>query len=50
MGGIATSVKVENPASPEKKIRCDALVDTGASHLVLPAAWRERLGGLEEVR
>jgi len=34
---------------PECSIRCDALVDTGASHLTLPAAWRERLGDLQEL-
>ncbi len=31
-------------------MRCDALVDTGASHMTLPTAWRERLGELEEFR
>ena len=50
MGRIVASVKIENPASRENHIRCDALVDTGASHLVLPTAWRDRLGDLEEVR
>jgi len=50
MGRITASVRIENPAAPDKRIRCDALVDTGASHLVLPAAWRDRLGDLEEVR
>jgi len=50
MGRIAASVKIENLTAPDKKIRCDALVDTGASHMVLPSAWRERLGDLEEVR
>ena len=50
MGRIATSVKIENPSDREKKIRCDALVDTGASHMVLPSAWRDRLGDLEAVR
>lgn len=50
MGRIAASVKIENPADRERKIRCDALVDTGASHLVLPSAWRDRLGNLEVVR
>ncbi|MBM3889285.1 MAG: hypothetical protein FJ388_09190 [Verrucomicrobia bacterium] len=50
MGRIATSVKIENPSDREKKIRCDALVDTGASHMILPSAWRERLGKLEVVR
>ena len=33
----------------EAKIRCDALVDTGASYMVLPRAWRDRLGELEEI-
>jgi len=49
MGRIIASVKIENVTSPDAHIRCDALVDTGASHLVLPSAWRERLGDLEEV-
>jgi len=48
-GRIVTSVKIENLSDPDKKIRCDALVDTGASHMVLPSAWRERLGDLDEV-
>ena len=30
-------------------ILCDALVDTGASHTVLPKAWKEQLGELEFV-
>jgi len=50
MGRIVASVKIENPAAPEKKVRCDALVDTGSSLMVLPLAWRDRLGNLEEVR
>jgi predicted aspartyl protease len=50
MGRIAASVQIANVARPECKIRCDALVDTGASHMILPATWRERLGQLEEVR
>ncbi|MGD0384322.1 MAG: aspartyl protease family protein [Thermoguttaceae bacterium] len=50
MGRIIVYVKIENTAAPDKKIWCDALVDTGASHMVLPMAWQERLGKLEEVR
>jgi predicted aspartyl protease len=50
MGRIAASIRIVSPASPEKEIRCNALVDTGASHMILPAAWRERLGGLEQLR
>jgi len=50
MGRIIASVWVENLIEPDKKIRCDALVDTGASQMVLPTAWRERLGQLREIR
>jgi len=49
MGRIATFVTVQNPTDPAKTVSCDALVDTGASHLVLPTAWRERLGNLKEI-
>jgi predicted aspartyl protease len=49
MGRIVASVKIENLADPEARIRCDALVDTGASYMVLPSAWRDRLGDLDEV-
>src|SRR6266566_2960742 len=44
VGRIITSVTIENFTEPSKSIRCDALVDTGASHLVLPKAWMDRLG------
>lgn len=47
MGRIISSVRVENITDTDKFIRFDGLVDTGASHLVLPAAWKERLGELE---
>lgn len=49
MGRIVASVKIENASDTSKSIRCDALVDTGASYCVLPAAWRERLGALERI-
>jgi predicted aspartyl protease len=49
MGRIVASVRIENLTDPEARIRCDALVDTGASYLVVPSAWRERLGDLEEI-
>lgn len=48
MGRIVASVEIESFAEPGKRVRCDALVDTGASHMVLPAAWRERLGEFEQ--
>jgi predicted aspartyl protease len=47
MGRIIASVKIDNVSDPSKSIRCDALVDTGASFMVLPSAWRDRLGNLE---
>jgi predicted aspartyl protease len=49
MGRIISSVKIENLADPAKALRCDALVDTGASYMILPSAWRDRLGDLEEI-
>ena len=49
MGRIITSVKIENLTDQDAKIRCDALVDTSASYMVLPNAWRDRLGELDEI-
>jgi predicted aspartyl protease len=49
VGRIVASVKIENTREPPASIRCDALVDTGAAYMVLPRAWRERLGELEEL-
>ena len=49
MGRIVSSVKIENLADPAKSLRCDALVDTGVSYMILPSAWRDRLGDLEEI-
>ena len=50
MGRIIASVTIYNVLEPDKRIRCDTLVDTGASLLVLPSAWRDRLGNLAEIR
>lgn len=47
MGRIVSSVTIENIIDPSKSIRINALVDTGSSFLVLPSAWRDRLGELE---
>src|SRR5262245_5205116 len=47
MGRITSSVRIENIGDASKGIRCDALVDTGTSHMVLPSAWKDRLGELE---
>ena len=49
MGRIIASVTIANLGDPAAHLRCDAMVDTGASHMVLPAAWRDRLGDLEQV-
>jgi predicted aspartyl protease len=49
MGRIVASVTITNISDPSKNLRCDALVDTGASFMVLPNAWKERLGDLEVI-
>lgn len=49
MGRIVASVTIKNVLVEDMRFRCDALVDTGASHLTLPSAWRDRLGELNEV-
>ncbi len=49
MGRIVASVKVENPSDPNARLRCDALVDTESSFLLLPSAWRDRLGRLDNI-
>ncbi len=49
VGRIAASVKIENIADRSISIRCDALVDTGSAFMVLPSAWRDRLGEFETV-
>jgi hypothetical protein len=49
MGRIITSVKIDNLTDPTKTLRCDALVNTGASYMILPSAWRDRLGDPEEI-
>ena len=50
MGRIMTHVTIRNLFDPEITIQCDALVDTGTAHMVLPAAWKKRLGNLNTVR
>lgn len=49
MRRIIAPVTIANLNHPEHSIRCEALVDTGASHLTLPVAWREQLGELMEL-
>ena len=50
MGRIVANVRVSNLLDTEKTLDCDALVDTGAAHLVLPKAWQPRLGELRVIR
>lgn len=44
---IIASVNIENALDVSKSLSCDAFVDTEVSLMVLPAAWKSRLGGLE---
>ena len=46
MGRTTVETTIENGADSTFRIRCDALVDTGAACLTLPNAWRDRLGPL----
>ena len=50
MGRLVAPVTIENLLDTTKSLRCDALVDTGASYMVLPTAWKDRLGDLQTVR
>jgi predicted aspartyl protease len=49
MGRIVASVTITNISDRSKHLRCDALVDTGGSFMVLPNAWKDRLGDLEVI-
>jgi hypothetical protein len=44
---IIVSVNIENVRGVGKSLRCDAIVDTNASLMMLPAAWKNRLGRLQ---
>ena len=50
VGRIVASVTIENAADLSRALRCDALVDTGASHMALPIGWKDRLGHLVSTR
>ena len=50
MGRIVVPVHIRNPLEVGKEMSCDALVDTGASGMVLPAAWRDRLAPFDNSR
>ena len=47
MGRITVTADVRNIADPAKGRKIDFLVDTGASHVVLPRAWKDQFGDVE---
>jgi hypothetical protein len=47
MGRMYVNLTVTNAMTPSMVLECEALIDTGASHLVLPSAWKPRLGAFE---
>lgn len=46
VGEVFINLTVTNPLDATKRLDCRALVDTGSTGLVLPDAWRDRLGAL----
>ncbi len=48
MGEVRIDVTIENVLEPGRRVACRGLVDTGAYGLVLPTAWRSRLGELSD--
>lgn len=44
MGKIIAQVKITNLFDEDRFIQCGMFVDTGAGALILPMAWKERLG------
>src|SRR5262245_15201737 len=47
MGRIVATVTIDNASDLTCSVRCKALVDTGASLMILPSAWKDRLGVLD---
>ena len=50
MGRITAHVAVRSLSEGGESLSCDALVDTDEAYLVLPRAWKERLGRITTVR
>lgn len=50
MGRIHASVNIHNVQAERKVVRVDALVDTGATFMTLPAFIKQRLGTFESER
>lgn len=44
MGRIIAQTRITNLADESRSIECGLFVDTGAGALILPRAWKERLG------
>lgn len=49
MGRIVCQVAVENLTNGRERLKLSALVDTSASLLTLPKAWKEKLGDLQTI-
>ena len=47
MGRIVVDTRITNLFDEDKSIRCGMLVDTGAGVLILPSAWKDRLGAFK---
>jgi len=47
MGRIIVQVKIINLFDEDKFIECGMLVDTGAGAMILPKAWKHKLGELK---
>jgi predicted aspartyl protease len=49
MGRIVCQISIENITNGRERLELSALVDTGASLLTLPKAWKEKLGDLQTI-
>lgn len=47
MGKIVTQVKITNVMNKAQSLSFSAVVDTGASHLTLPMAWRDHFTDMD---
>ena len=50
MGSIVSQIRLTNQFGGGEHIEFSALVDTGSTYLVLPMAWKSRLGEIEHIR
>ena len=47
MGRIVVDTRITNLFDEDRSIRCGMLVDTGVGALILPSAWKDRLGAFK---